>query len=122
MHSVCIPEIHLAEWDEKGKAVIVNAKVYEEEMKLYGELLPELKNYQRKQRRMLYQYINFDNPEFNVLTTTEIDQKEQTIQENISENKTKVPVPSHPTAQTAALYMITETVVLCTKLIIKANA
>ncbi|XP_038662722.1 uncharacterized protein C16orf86-like isoform X1 [Scyliorhinus canicula] len=192
------PEVRALHWDEKGKAVIVNAKVYEEEMKLYGELLPELKNYQSmsmlhsllctygfkkkmakasaelhifqhpdftkehsykdiecdssktdlstvalqqkkalkkkrrndgvvvlnsttispktstttlessnkilstgKQRRMLYQYINFDNPEFNVLTTTENDQKEQTIQENISENKTKVPVPSHPTAQTA---------------------
>ncbi|XP_078066397.1 uncharacterized protein C16orf86-like [Mustelus asterias] len=54
-----------------------------------------------KQRRMLYQYINFDNPEFNVLTTTENDQKEQTILENISENKTKMPVPSHPSAQTA---------------------
>ncbi|XP_007887699.2 uncharacterized protein LOC103176118 [Callorhinchus milii] len=34
------------QWDEKGKAVLVNAKVYEEEMKLYGEFLPELKNYQ----------------------------------------------------------------------------
>ncbi|XP_078400329.1 uncharacterized protein C16orf86-like [Cetorhinus maximus] len=54
-----------------------------------------------KQRRMLYQYINFDNPEFNILTATENDQKEQTIQENISENKTKVAVPSHSTAQTA---------------------
>ncbi|XP_078256466.1 partitioning defective 6 homolog alpha isoform X2 [Rhinoraja longicauda] len=33
-------------WDEKGKAVLVNAKVYEEEIKMYWELLPELRNYQ----------------------------------------------------------------------------
>ncbi|GCC27026.1 hypothetical protein chiPu_0005447 [Chiloscyllium punctatum] len=95
------PEVQALTWDDKGKAVLVNAKLYEEEIKLYGELLPELKNYQRKQRRMLYQYINFDNPEFNILTTTDDDKKEKPIQENIIENKTKVSVSSHPTAQTA---------------------
>lgn len=47
---------------------------------------------------MLYQYINFDNPEFNIITAAESD-KEQSIQENVSESKAKVPIPNHQTAR-----------------------
>ncbi|XP_072135605.1 uncharacterized protein C16orf86 homolog [Mobula birostris] len=53
-----------------------------------------------KQRRTLYQYINFDNPEFNILTTVESD-VEQTILENISESKPKATIPSYQTTQPA---------------------
>ncbi|XP_069757591.1 uncharacterized protein C16orf86-like isoform X2 [Narcine bancroftii] len=187
------PEVRGLCWDEKGKSLLVNEKVYEEEINMYGELLPELRNnssmsmlhsllctygfkkkvakataevhiFQHpdftkehlhkdtegesnkpdfsatalqqkrvhkkkrrndgivllntatppkmptvtpenskissagKQRRILYQYINFDNPEFNVLNATE-HEKEQATQENVNESKIKPPTPSHRTVQ-----------------------
>ncbi|XP_059849444.1 uncharacterized protein C16orf86 homolog [Hypanus sabinus] len=191
------PEVRGLTWDEKGKVILVNAKIYEEEINMCGELLPELRNYQSmsmlhsllctygfkkkmakasaevhvfqhpdftrensykdlesesnksdlsavalqqkrsfkkrrrddgkvlpsnttvspktptaslensnkilpagKHRRTLYQYINFDNPEFNILTTVASD-VEQTIQENISESKPKATILSQETTQPA---------------------
>eukprot|EP00062_Callorhinchus_milii_P005418 gi/632944802/ref/XP_007887700.1/ PREDICTED: uncharacterized protein C16orf86 homolog isoform X2 [Callorhinchus milii] len=52
-----------------------------------------------KQRRLLYHYINFDNPEFNILPVPDIVKEEHDTSENINENKTKSSVPSHPTVQ-----------------------
>ncbi|XP_078525454.1 uncharacterized protein C16orf86 homolog isoform X2 [Lissotriton helveticus] len=39
------PNMKSLQWDESGDAILVNVKLYEEEIELLGEFLPELRNF-----------------------------------------------------------------------------
>ncbi|KAJ1081838.1 hypothetical protein NDU88_002011 [Pleurodeles waltl] len=39
------PNLKSLQWDETGDAVLVNVKLYEEEIEMLGEFLPELRNF-----------------------------------------------------------------------------